>query len=179
MGEASVHPFTDGNGRVGRASIHTVLARRGMVQVAVLPVSLVMLTRSDTYVAGLTEYRYEPNTATSRIPLRAEYRYEGPPPESEAQRGAIAWLSMFLDAVDVATEQAAQFADEIASLRNEWDLWLIAERQKRGVRDRRRTDSAMARLLDALPEAPPVTARIVERKTSKSWPRRRSSTASR
>ena len=26
----TIHPFTDGNGRVGRALIHTVLARRGL-----------------------------------------------------------------------------------------------------------------------------------------------------
>ena len=33
------HPFTDGNGRVGRALIHTVLARRGLTERAVLPAS--------------------------------------------------------------------------------------------------------------------------------------------
>jgi Fic family protein len=149
----TIHPFTDGNGRVGRALIHTVLARRGMVRAAVLPVSLVMLTRSEAYVAGLTAYRYE-----------------GPPWEPDAQSRVTAWLSMFLDAVEVATEQAAQFADEIASLRNEWGRRLIAERQRRGVRDRPRVDSTVTKLLDALPEAPLVTARTAERLLGVSFP---------
>lgn len=33
----TIHPYTDGNGRVGRALIHTVLTRRGMTTSAVLP----------------------------------------------------------------------------------------------------------------------------------------------
>ena len=43
----TIHPFTDGNGRVGRALIHTVLARRGLAPGAVLPISLVLATLSD------------------------------------------------------------------------------------------------------------------------------------
>jgi Fic family protein len=149
----TVHPFTDGNGRVGRALIHTVLARRGMVRVAVLPVSLVLLTRSDAYVDGLTSYRYE-----------------GPAGDPGARAGVSTWLSMFLDAVEVAAEQAARFADDLVSLRDEWDQRLVAERQRRGVRDRPRSDSAVARLLDLLPEAPLVTARTVERLLGVSHP---------
>lgn len=38
----TIHRFTDGNGRVGRALIHTVLTRRGLTTEAVLPVSLVL-----------------------------------------------------------------------------------------------------------------------------------------
>jgi Fic family protein len=149
----TIHPFTDGNGRVGRALIHTVLARRGMVRVAVLPVSLVLLTRSDAYVGGLSSYRYE-----------------GPPGGPEALAGVSTWLRMFLDAVEVATAQAAQFADDLVSLHGEWDQRLIVERQRRGVRDRPRADSAVARLLGLLPEAPLVTARTVERLLAVSHP---------
>jgi Fic family protein len=149
----TIHPFTDGNGRVGRALIHTVLARRGMVRVAVLPVSLVMLTRSDAYVAGLTAYRYD-----------------GPPSDTDARAAVTDWLSMFLDAVDVAAEQAWQFADELTVLRREWDQRLITERQRRGVRDRPRADSTVVKLLDALPEAPLVTARSAERLLGVSFP---------
>jgi len=149
----TIHPFTDGNGRVGRALIHTVLARRGMVRVAVLPVSLVLLTRSDEYVRGLTAYRYD-----------------GSPSGPEAQAGVMLWLSMFFDAVEIATGRAAQFADELATLRIEWDQRLISERQRRGVRDRPRADSAVAKLLDALPEVPLVTARTAERLLGVSFP---------
>jgi len=54
----TVHPCRDGNGRVGRALVHTVLVRRGVTRPAVLPVSPVLLTRSSEYVDGLTAYRY-------------------------------------------------------------------------------------------------------------------------
>jgi len=39
----TIHPFTDGNGRVGRALIHTVLTRRGLLPGMVLPTSAVPL----------------------------------------------------------------------------------------------------------------------------------------
>lgn len=53
----TIHPFTDGNGRVGRALIHTVLTRRGLTVDAVLPISLVLSTLRDRYIEGLTRYR--------------------------------------------------------------------------------------------------------------------------
>lgn len=54
----TIHPFADGNGRTGRALIHVVLRRRGLVERAAPPISLVLATESDQYVAGLTAYRY-------------------------------------------------------------------------------------------------------------------------
>ena len=54
----TIHPFTDGNGRVGRALIHCVLARRRLTPTAMLPISLVLATLRDTYIDGLTAYRY-------------------------------------------------------------------------------------------------------------------------
>src|SRR5687767_6354057 len=52
----TIHPFTDGNGRVGRALIHTILARRGLAPRAVLPVSLVLSTLRESYVRSLSAY---------------------------------------------------------------------------------------------------------------------------
>ena len=54
----TIHPFTDGNGRVGRALIHCVLARRRLTPTAMLPISLVLATLRHTYIDGLTAYRY-------------------------------------------------------------------------------------------------------------------------
>jgi Fic family protein len=149
----TIHPFSDGNGRVGRALIHTVLARRDAVRVAVLPVSLVLLTRSDTYVEGLTAYRYN-----------------GPADGPNAHAGVNQWLNTFLDAVEVAVEQAEHFVEELAALRDEWDQRLVTARHGRGVRERPRSDSTVARLLTALPEAPLVTARTVQRLLGTSHP---------
>lgn len=53
----TIHPFTDGNGRVGRCLIHLVLRRRGLTPNFVPPVSVVLATRPDAYVAGLTQFR--------------------------------------------------------------------------------------------------------------------------
>jgi Fic family protein len=53
----TIHPFPDGNGRVGRALIHIILRRRGAVTTYVPPVSLVLAANADTYVDGLTDYR--------------------------------------------------------------------------------------------------------------------------
>jgi len=52
----TIHPFVDGNGRVGRALVHIVLRRRGTVSRHVPPVSLVLLANGRAYVEGLTMY---------------------------------------------------------------------------------------------------------------------------
>lgn len=113
---------------------------------AVLPVSLVMLTRSDAYVSTLTAYRYD-----------------GPAFGEAAQAGTGAWIRMFLEAVQIAVEQAATFAEELGELRSDRDQRLTRHRQARGTRDRPRADSAAARLLGLLSEAPLVTAASAER----------------
>ena len=61
----TIHPFTDGNGRVGRALIHTVLSRRGLTDRAVLPISLVLATLRDQYIAGLTAFRHSSPTGSA------------------------------------------------------------------------------------------------------------------
>jgi len=54
----TIHPFIDGNGRVGRALIHLVLRRRGLATNVSPPVSLVLATLSKDYVSGLTGTRF-------------------------------------------------------------------------------------------------------------------------
>ncbi len=53
----TIHPFDDGNGRTGRALIHAVLRRRGLAPAYVPPISVVLASQRDRYVAGLTGYR--------------------------------------------------------------------------------------------------------------------------
>jgi Fic family protein len=149
----TIHPFTDGNGRVGRALIHTVLARRGLIRSAVLPVSLVLLTRSTAYVDGLTAYRYI-----------------GPADHPAARTGVTAWLTTFLDAVETAVVQARQFGADITGLRAEWTERHIVHRRRRGLRTAPRSDSAVARLLTLLPEVPLVTARTAQGMLGVSFP---------
>ncbi len=53
----SIHPFTDGNGRIGRALINTVFRHRGLTSQVVVPVASVMLSDTDLYFEQITAYR--------------------------------------------------------------------------------------------------------------------------
>ncbi|WP_226831945.1 Fic family protein [Brachybacterium sp. FME24] len=53
----SIHPFTDGNGRIGRALIGAVLQRRGATSNAAVPVASGLYAVRDQYFAALGSYR--------------------------------------------------------------------------------------------------------------------------
>ncbi|NGP08788.1 Fic family protein [Rhodococcus sp. 14C212] len=53
----SIHPFTDGNGRIGRALISTILRRRGLTHRVTVPLASVMLADTRRYFNELTNYR--------------------------------------------------------------------------------------------------------------------------
>jgi len=88
-----IHPFADGNGRIGRCLIHAVLTRRGVTPRFVPPVSLVLAAGARSYIAGLTSYREGDSTA---------------------------WLSLFASAMAIAAEQALLMAEEIIDQRRQW-----------------------------------------------------------
>ncbi|MFZ2241955.1 MAG: Fic family protein [Gordonia amarae] len=142
----TIHPFTDGNGRVGRALIHTVLARGGLSPDAVLPISLVLATLRNRYVEGLSSYRYI-----------------GPADRTEASIGQRAWLTFFVEAASIAIDQAAQLAADVSALEAAWNHKVQKTRAARGLRTAPRTNSASQRVLSLLPEAPVLTARSAER----------------
>ncbi|MCX4099023.1 Fic family protein [Nocardia sp. alder85J] len=53
----SIHPFTDGNGRIGRALISAVLHRRGLTRKVTVPLASVMLADTAGYFTHLDRYR--------------------------------------------------------------------------------------------------------------------------
>lgn len=53
----TIHPFTDGNGRTGRALLHVISHRRGITRRVAIPTSAVLLADVDRYFAVLTDYR--------------------------------------------------------------------------------------------------------------------------
>lgn len=142
----TVHPFTDGNGRVGRALVHTVLARRGLTPTAVLPVSLVLSTLRESYLDGLTRYRYD-----------------GAPDGEDAITGVRAWVGHFVEAALIAAEQSQAIIGDITVLQEEWASRVASHRHSRGVRPRPRSDSATSQILGILPSAPVLTSRTVQR----------------
>lgn len=140
----TIHPFRDGNGRVGRSLIHTVLVRRRLTRTAVLPVSAILLTRSDEYVSGLTEYRYSGAVGSEACDLAVS-----------------SWIDTFLMAVDQSVSLAEEFALELDELRAEWHRALADSRVERGIRDAPRAGSATALILAGLQETPVLTASLV------------------
>ncbi len=126
----TIHPFIDGNGRTGRALIHLVLRRRGLVPMVLPPVSLVLATWATDYVAGLT--------AT---------RYVGPAASKEAHNGINLWMGRFAAATTRSVADAGEFEERAEAIEADWRRRLAPVR----------TDSATDRLLRALPGAPVIT----------------------
>ena len=126
----TIHPFVDGNGRVGRALIHLVLRRRGVVSRVLPPVSLILATWAKEYIAALTGTRYR-GAASSRA----------------AQEGLERWVGLFATAARRAVADANAFEERVQSLELTW-------RERLG---RVRAGSAADLLLRRLPGAPILT----------------------
>jgi Fic family protein len=91
----TVHPFVDGNGRVGRCLIHTVLARRNLAGRVLVPVSLVLAAYGDHYIQGLVDFR-----------------------EGHVDQ----WCGTFASAARIAMDGAARFEEELATMIARWRL---------------------------------------------------------
>lgn len=89
----TIHPFVDGNGRVGRALIHVLLRRRGIAPTFVPPISVVLAARPQVYVDGLVGFR----------------------------EGHIdAWCASFADACARAAGMSLDLAARVADLETTW-----------------------------------------------------------
>jgi Fic family protein len=89
----TIHPFADGNGRVGRCLIHVVFRRCGLASHHVPPVSLLMATDVDGYVKALTSHR------------------DGD--ESD-------WTAYFAQMTIGASKAAEDFGNRMAGLQEDW-----------------------------------------------------------
>ena len=89
----TIHPFFDGNGRVGRALILIILRRRGLAAEYLPPVSLALAGEADRYVAGLTSWRAGDEDD---------------------------WYEVFVNALFRAAGGARQFAAQVADLQTQW-----------------------------------------------------------
>jgi Fic family protein len=97
----SIHPFTDGNGRIGRALINTVLRRRGATRRVVVPLASALVARRDDYFDVLGAYR--------------EGRVEP-------------IIRSFTAASTIAARESRATADRIAELRPAWERTVGARR---------------------------------------------------
>jgi Fic family protein len=53
----TIHPFTDGNGRTGRALVQAMLRNKGLTRQVTVPASAGLLADTGAYFAALTSYR--------------------------------------------------------------------------------------------------------------------------
>lgn len=53
----SIHPFIDGNGRIGRALIHAVLRRRRATRHLVVPIASALVAHRERYFEALNDYK--------------------------------------------------------------------------------------------------------------------------
>jgi Fic family protein len=103
----TIHPFHDGNGRVGRALILAVLRRRGVATIRLPPVSLALSGEADRYIAGLTSWRIGDEED---------------------------WYTVFIDALFRAATGAGDFAAGVAELQRRWAEMAGSPRKGSGAR---------------------------------------------
>ncbi len=87
----TIHPFADGNGRLGRALIHPIMRRAAPT--AIVPTSHALLAARSTYFEGLGHYR------------------EG---------DLDTWIETFANAVNVAARAAIVVTEGLAALSLQW-----------------------------------------------------------
>jgi Fic family protein len=89
----TIHPFHDGNGRTGRVLIHVVLNRRGLAPEYVPPISVVLASSRDRYIAALTAYRED---------------------------GIERWIEHFSAATATAVNLASEYLRAVDELSEQW-----------------------------------------------------------
>ena len=89
----TLHPFTDGNGRIGRALVNAILRVRHTTSTVVVPVASALVARRDEYFAALDAFR-----------------------EGDLQPIA----TRFAHATLVAAEESSASAERIRGIQDEW-----------------------------------------------------------
>jgi Fic family protein len=133
----TIHPFIDGNGRTGRALIHTVLRRADALRNTLIPISTVFVGNTDAYIAGLNAYRADPPRLDD-------------------------WVISFARAAELAAGNAVRLAGDIGTLDEAILKQLTAFRREQGRSPAvPRRDALVLRILDTLASTPVLTTESV------------------
>jgi len=129
----TIHPFVDGNGRTGRALIHTVFARADVLRNTLIPISTVFAGDTDAYIAGLGAYRATPPRVDD-------------------------WITGFSTAVERAADNAVQLSQRIEALDLRLRETLVESRRSRGINPAMpRRDALVLKILANLSSEPVLT----------------------
>ena len=138
----TIHPFVDGNGRTGRALIHTVLRRADALRNTLIPISTVFAGDKDRYIAGLTSFR--------EIPSRLDD-----------------WIIGFAEAAELAAGNAVRLAADIAALDAKVSEDLIRFREEQTIKPAApRSDAVVLKILGTLATEPVLTIEKVAKQHS-------------
>ena len=134
----TIHPFIDGNGRVGRALMHCMM-QRGLPGSMAVPLSAAIGERKQGYFQSLHPYQ----------------TYEGASDTEIRAATAEVAISYMADAVMVACDYAAVVAGSIAGMHREW------------IRLRLRSHSAAAAALAEMSTMPAATVDYLVNRTGR------------
>lgn len=125
-----IHPFADGNGRIGRALVHAVLARRGLTDRFAPPISLYLSARKEDYIEALQGFAFECE-----------------PNDPARTRAAEALVEVFSDAAINSCETVVHYHRLLRSIQARWQAQVSARTRSKTVRS----------LLDAIAADPVMT----------------------
>ncbi|QZQ53699.1 Fic family protein (plasmid) [Curtobacterium sp. TC1] len=177
----SIHPFTDGNGRIGRALIGAILRRRGVTPHTVLPVASALAADTTHYFSLLTAYRagnvepivtdlalcVETAAREARGTARAFAQYEDAWREQASPRAGSAADRILPVLLTMPVFTVEQLVDEVQDIpeRSVYRGVQVLEEARvvEAVTDRKRDRTYAA--MDVLDEFEDLDARIRERIT--------------
>ena len=107
----TIHPFSDGNGRTGRALLNAVLRAKGVTVNAAAPVSAGLLAEREGYIESLTAFRAgDPNRFVSAV-----------------ARAVLVAVANGRGLVEASRAVRARWADELADIRSDSAVHRLAD----------------------------------------------------